>query len=599
MDEQKTQEAAIPAWAPPPPPQKSNKKRNIIIASSVVLLLLIAGGLYYYLTLDKLRGMIVIPYISHQKPTIDPHLPSSTALSDKLEEIQFDGLFNISADASGVIYEDGVGELIGIDENNIVSVRLKTNKYWHDSYIATMEKEELKSIDKTREHLFTAADLNFTLRRIQALGSLSPDYILVSQAIDPLAFEGPDASNVIRMRFRGDRIWKETDIKEVLSFKVLPDGSDMNALNYTIGSNAYLMLPPKEGVSNYHKSPDGTANIANVILSPFIDNSTFTTELKNNRINVLLDTPFGSLSPILNDSTKFFVKSNVSTTLFAVLFNTQRLNREQRMAVRSMLNGKQVISALYKVGTHQQRSIIDYRGNRNNYDDYVNKSVFPTSSYYIEDSVVTPFVTDMPVNMGILPDTVRIAACMNFGFREEYADLIDAINSPAISRGKLKVTAIQNEDIRRGNYDGLLVAISGYRSNFLFDLYDIFLREPDLQTYRINLVTIPGGGGISPASWKADKNFFRLDAEMGGPDQADINQLLQYIYGFMATRQIGDKQEFSRRIDVLENQLSLGAWMFSLPSLAYFSTQFDSTSIDLYGVASQLSTIKKWKEQPK
>lgn len=598
MDEQKTQEAAIPAWAPPPPPQKSNKKRNIIIASGVVLLLLIAGGLYYYLTLDKLRGMIVIPYISHQKPTIDPHLPSSTALSDKLEEIQFDGLFNISADASGVIYEDGVGELIGIDENNIVSVRLKTNKYWHDSFTATMEKDELKSIDKTREHLFTAADLNFTLRRIQALGSLSPDYILVSQAIDPLAFEGPDASNVIRMRFRGDRIWKETDIKEVLSFKVLPDGSDMNALNYTIGSNAYLMLPPKEGVSNYHKSPDGTANIANVILSPFIDNSTFTTELKNNRINVLLDTPFGSLSPILNDSTKFFVKSNVSTTLFAVLFNTQRLNREQRMAVRSMLNGKQVISALYKVGTPQQRSIIDYRGNRNNYDDYVNKSVFPTSSYYIEDSVVTPLVTDMPVNMGILPDTVRIAACMNFGFREEYADLIDAINSPAISRGRLKVTAIQNEDIKRGNYDALLVAISGYRSNFLFDLYDIFLREPDLQTYRINLVTTPGGG-ISPASWKADKNFFRLDAEMGGPDQADINQLLQYIYGFMATRQIGDKQEFSRRIDVLENQLSLGAWMFSLPSLAYFSTQFDSTSIDLYGVASQLSTIKKWKEQPK
>lgn len=599
MDEQKNQETAIPAWTPPPPPQKSNKKRNIIIASSVVVLLLIAGGLYYYLTLDKLRGMIVIPYISHQKPTIDPHLPSSTALSDKLEEIQFDGLFNISADASGVIYEDGLGELIGIDENNIVSVRLKTNKYWHDSYTATMEKDELKGIDKTKEHLFTAADLNFTLRRIQALGSLSPDYILVSQAIDPLAFEGPDASNVIRMRFRGDRIWKETDIKEVLSFKVLPDGSDMNALNYTVGSNAYLMLPPKEGVSNYHKSPDGTANMANVILSPFIDNSTFTTELKNNRINVLLDTPFGSLSPILNDSTKFFVKSNVSTTLFAVLFNTQRLNREQRMAVRSMLNGKQVISALYKVGTPQQRSIIDYRGNRNNYDDYVNKSVFPTSSYYIEDSVVTPLATDMPANMGILPDTVRIAACMNFGFREEYTDLIDAINSPAISRGKLKVTAIQNEEIKRGNYDALLVAISGYRSNFLFDLYDIFLREPDLQTYRINLVTTPGGGGISPASWKADKNFFRLDAEMGGPDQADINQLLQYIYGFMATRQIGDKQEFSRRIDVLENQLSLGAWMFSLPSLAYFSTQFDSTSIDLYGVASQLSTIKKWKEQPK
>lgn len=599
METPTTKETAIPAWTPP---QRSNKKRNIIIASSIVAVLLIGGALYYFLTLDKLRGMIVIPYISHQKPTIDPHLPSSNALSDKLEEIQFDGLFNISADASGVVYEDGLGELLGIDENNIVSVRLKTNKYWHDSYTVQMDEDEVKSIDKTKEHLFTAADLNFTLRRIQAVGSLSPDYILVSQAIDPLAFEGPDAGNVIRFQFRGDRIWKETDIKEVLSFKILPDGSDMNALNYTVGSNAYLMLPPREGVSNYRKSPDGTAQIANVLLAPFIDNSTFTTELRNNNINVLLDTPFGALSTILNDSTEFFVKSNVSTTLFAVLFNVQRLDRDQRREVRWMLNGRQVISALYKVGTPQQRHIVDYRGNRNNYFDYVNKSVFPTSTYYIEDSVVTPLPDDVPPNPGILPDTVRLAACMNFGFREEYAELIDVLNSPAISRGKLKVTAIQNEDIKRGAYDGLLVAVSGYRSNFLFDLYDIFLREPDLQTYRINLVTMTGPDGmttVSPASWAPEKNFFRLDTQAPGTEQADINQLLQYIYGFMATRQIGDKQEYSRRIDALEQQMSLGAWMFSLPSLAYFSTQFDSTSIDLYGVASQLSTIKKWKEQPK
>jgi hypothetical protein len=65
----------------------------------------------------------------------------------------------------------------------------------------------------------------------------------------------------------------------------------------------------------------------------------------------------------------------------------------------------------------------------------------------------------------------------------------------------------------------------------------------------------------------------------------------------MSTRQIGDKQEYARRIDQLEQQMCLGAWMFSLPSLAYFSTQFDETSIDLYGVASQLSTIKKWRER--
>jgi hypothetical protein len=64
----------------------------------------------------------------------------------------------------------------------------------------------------------------------------------------------------------------------------------------------------------------------------------------------------------------------------------------------------------------------------------------------------------------------------------------------------------------------------------------------------------------------------------------------------MATHEIGDKQAYSERIDQLENKMCLGVWLFSLPSLAYFSTQLDSTSVHLYGVASQLSTIKKWKE---
>ena len=52
-------------------------------------------------------------------------------------------------------------------------------------------------------------------------------------------------------------------------------------------------------------------------------------------------------------------------------------------------------------------------------------------------------------------------------------------------------------------------------------------------------------------------------------------------------------------IDELEHQMGLGAWLFSVPSTAYFSTQFDAGSIDLYGVASQLSTIKKWRERAK
>ena len=38
---------------------------------------------------------------------------------------------------------------------------------------------------------------------------------------------------------------------------------------------------------------------------------------------------------------------------------------------------------------------------------------------------------------------------------------------------------------------------------------------------------------------------------------------------------------------------------FSLPSLAYFTTQFDAETIDLYGVASQLSTIEKWQKRKK
>jgi hypothetical protein len=163
----------------------------------------------------------------------------------------------------------------------------------------------------------------------------------------------------------------------------------------------------------------------------------------------------------------------------------------------------------------------------------------------------------------------------------------------------MKVLAVSNDDIKRGDYDALLVAVTGYRSNFLFDLYNILLREPDMETYRINLVTEPDAQGnpmIAPSSFTADKNFFRLDSRSSA-EADDVSKLLQYMYGFMSTRQIGDKQEYARRIDEIEQQMCLGAWLFSVPSLAYFSTQFDNTSIDLYGVASQLSTIRKWRER--
>lgn len=571
------------------------KKTTIII---IAVLVVVTGALIYFFSRPDLSDEIVIPYISHQKPAIDPHLPGSTGLSDKLDEVEFDGLFNLSANPSGVVYEDGLGGFVDLDKNNIVTIQLKTDKKWHDSWQVTATDDKY-TIAKAADHYFSAADLNFTLKRIQSLGSLSPDYILVSQALPTMGFDGPDDRNQIRFQFRGDRIWKEADIKEVLSFKILPANSDMNALNYRIGTAAYLSLPPKDGVSNYYKTPESPAHISNVILSPFIDNSTYSTELKNNKINVLLETPFGSLSPILQDTSDYFYKSNISNTFFALFFNVQRLNRDQRKELKRLINSRTIVDRFFKVNSPQVRHVADYKGNRDNFYDYANRSIFPSSSYYVEEKIVEPAEDTSPPNLSILPDTVRVKACLNYGFREEYSDLIDILNDPSVTKGKVKVLAVTSDDIKRGDYDALLIAISGYRSNFLFDLYNIFLREPDLETYKINLITEPDAKGnmtVSPNSFQADKNFFHLDSQ-NSAEGADINTLLQYVYGFMSTRQIGDKQEYARRIDELEQQMCLGAWMFSLPSLAYFSTQFDNSSIDLYGVASQLSTIKKWRER--
>ncbi len=575
------------------------QKKYIYGIGAVVLVA--AALLYYFLSRPNLADEIVIPYIAHQKPAIDPHLPSTNALADKLDEVQFDGLFNLTASPSGVVYEDGLGELVDVDQiKNIVRVHLKPARRWHDSWSVVL-KDDKYILTKAADHFFSAADINFTLKRIQRLGSLSPDYILVSQALPTMGFEGPDENQIIRFQFRGDRIWKEADIKEVLSFKVLPDNSDMNALNYRIGTAPYLSLPPIDGVSNYYRSPDGGARIANVILSPFIDNSTYSTELSNGKINVLLETPFGSMSPVLEDTSDFFYKSNISNTFFALFLNVERLNREQRKEVRNLIDSRTIVDRFFKVNTEQVRHIADYKGNRDNYHDYINRSIFPSSSYYVEEEIVTPPQAAAPPNLAVLPDTIRIKACMNYGFREEYAELIDILNDPSVTKGKVKVLAVTNDEIRRGDYDALLIAITGYRSNFLFDLYNIFLREPDLETYKINLATEPDAKGnlvVAPNSFRADRNFFRLDSRTG-PETSDINTLLQYVYGFMSTRQIGDKQEYARRIDELEREMCLGVWMFSLPSLAYFSTQFDPTSIDLYGVASQLSTIKKWGERTK
>jgi hypothetical protein len=574
------------------------KKRTIILITAAVAVLA-AALVYYFFWRPDLSGEIVLPYIAHQKPAIDPHLPSSNALSDKLDEVQFDGLFNLSASPSGVVYEDGLGELVSVDQNNVVTVRLKTMKLWHDSFPVTVDGDKI-TIGKGAEHPFSARDLNFTLKRIQSLGSLSPDYILVSQAVDNFAFEGPDAENIIRFKFRGDRIWSEADIKEVLSFKILPDNAPMNALNYRVGTAAYMSLPPKEGVSDYYKSPGSLARIPNVILAPFIDNSTYPTELKNGTINVLLDAPFGSLSPLLMNREDYFPKSNISTTFFALLFNTERLNRTQRHELRKLISADLVVDRFFRINTPQQRDIIDYKGNRNNFADYINRSIFPSTSYYIEEKVIEPAADEASANLSVLPDTVHIQVCLNYGAREEFSELIAILNTPGLFGNRLRATAVTNDEIRKGNYDAVLIAFSGYRSNFLFDLYDIFLREPDLETYKIHLLTEPdarGGMSVRPASLQADRNFFRLDALRQSGDSEDVLQLLANVYGFMSSRQVGDKQEYARRVDETEQRLCLGKWLFSLPSLAYFNRQFDSTSVDLYGVASQLSTIKKWKER--
>lgn len=569
-------------------------QRNIIIG--IVIALLIAAGLWYFLRTD-LRGQIVVPYISHQQPVVDPHLPHAVPLSDKLDEVLFDGLFNISANSSGVVYEDGMGELIDISEDNVVTIRLNTRKKWHSSYSVTQNDDEI-TINETSPKLFSAEDLRFTLQRIQRLGSLSPDYILVSQAVESFNFTGPDNNNEIRFQLKGDRIWNETDIKEIFSFKILPADAKLTQSTYSIGSGPYLAVNRDLPVSDYQQNPAGEAAIPRVTLKPFIDNSTFTTELKNNSFNVLLDTPFGAKSPILEDPEDYFYKSNISTTFFAVLFNTQRLNRDQRKEARRLLDNGKILNRFYKVNSEQQRHISDYKGNFDNYNDYLNYSIFPSSSYYVEEEVVLPLRSREAPNLAILPDSLRIVTSINHGHREELSELVEILNDPSLFSGRIKASAVQNEQIKRGDYDAVLIAVSGYRSTFLFDLYSIFLREPDMEQFKINLKTETRGGELVAANSSLNgNNFNRLDATKPGPDQGDIQKFLEYTYGFMYTNQIGDKQAYATFIDELDQDLALGSWLFSLPSMAYFTTQFDDRSINLYGVASQLSTIEKWQEQ--
>ena len=163
---------SVETQKPEPVRQAGSRRTYYFIAAGV--LLAVAAVVVYLLTRPGLPDQIVIPYIAHQKPAVDPHLPNANALADKLDEVEFDGLFNVSANPSGVVYEDGLGEFLGIDDQNIVQVRLKSDMRWHDSYTVTRDGDEVTIADGP-QRLFSARDLSFTLRRIQALGSLSPD----------------------------------------------------------------------------------------------------------------------------------------------------------------------------------------------------------------------------------------------------------------------------------------------------------------------------------------------------------------------------------------------------------------------------------------
>jgi hypothetical protein len=581
-----------------------NEEQVMKKALIIICIILVAGGagaLYYFFFMKNLSGSIVIPYIAHQKPRIDPHYPSAVPIADKLDEVLFDGLFNVCATPSGIIYEDGLGEYIGIDENMVVTVRLKPGRRWHASYAVTMDKNKI-SVSEKSAVMFVAQDVQFTLKRIQMLGSLSPDYILVSQAIEGFDFTGPDENGEIRFQFRGDREWVENDIKEVLTFKILPSGTEVNAPSYSVGTGPYMLAGEYDDAINFIRNPAGNAVIQNLLLKPYIDNSTYTTELKNRNINTILSTPFGSVSPILMDTGSYFYKSSIATCFFAVFFNFERLDLGQRIELRKVIDNKKIIGRFFKVGTEQQRHIIDYKGNVDNYDDYCNNSVFPKSSYYVEENVVQPLADKGTPDVSVLPDTVRIQTCLNYGFREELASLVEIFNDPAVCGGRIKATAVQNEGIAAGAYDAVIVPVSGYRSNFLFDLYSVYLREPDFASGRINLNTVINAKGereIDPRTITAAKSFFRMDLSRNSADQDYIQQLMNYVYGFMATHEIGDKQQYAQFVDDLDKEMATASWLFSLPSLAYFRTQFVPSSIDLYGVASQLSTIEKWREQVK
>ena len=106
--------------------------KKVLIILGVLLVCAGGAAVYWFVFHKDLSGQIIIPYIAHQKPRIDPHVPSPIPIADKLDEVVFDGLFNVSANPSGITYEDGLGEYLGIDPVSLPvysNRRIKTGLY--------------------------------------------------------------------------------------------------------------------------------------------------------------------------------------------------------------------------------------------------------------------------------------------------------------------------------------------------------------------------------------------------------------------------------------------------------------------------------------
>lgn len=563
------------------------QKRTLIIAGVAVIVI---AALIFIFTRKDLTGSIVIPYVSHQVPVIDPHLPRHDPLSDQLEDVFFDGLFNAKASPSGVIYEDGLAELVSL-EGRKVTFRLKENVKWHSSYKRWVKDDEVMT-ENLQVRTFSAADLAFTINRIRRLGTLSPDFILIQQGLVSFNFtEGEN--NEISYTLSSDRsVWREDDVKEIFSFKILPKESSLQASEFTEGSGPFMVVPSSESTKPLVKHPDKHSELASVGLFPAVDNSTFVSELLSGNTNLLLNTPFGAESPILEKNGDFFAKSKLSSTFFAVLFNTKRVSKERRQKFRKLINAAEIQANMYKVNTPQQRHIKDYLGQRDNYSDYVNFSVFPKTSTYVKGKIVTDYPSNADISA--MTDSINIRVSLNHGFREELTELSSVINT--MYKGNISVTAVDKETILAGDYDAILLPISGYRSNYLFDLYSIFMRMPDVETYQVNASTKSNAKGervLDTDNVREGSNFFRIDASASG----EMEEFYQLVYEFMASKFLYDKIAFAEMIHAKEEELALGAWLFSLPSTSYFSKQFDSSSIVMYGHASSFSTIAKWKER--